>query len=67
VALAWLLEDREPRCRCGVPVDEATDPKYETDWTAEVRVCHACAARERAERPFHDAGVYHVVTAVRRD
>jgi hypothetical protein len=51
--LEWLAEDRA-KCSCGFPLDETTKPGRDDDFDAEPVVCHACAARDRAQRAWRD-------------
>lgn len=51
-ALDWQREDAM-KCRgCGNPTDESMAVGRDDSYDAELLVCHACAAGDRAERMF---------------
>ena len=52
LALAWQAERNNECGGCGHPRDESFDPNVR--WDAEPLVCHACAAKVKAEKPIRD-------------
>lgn len=69
IALVWKQE-QDTRCTgCGHPVGESMAAENRNAYEVEAYVCHACLARQMAERDAVDsgtetAGVYYA--AVRR-
>lgn len=57
---AWalaLLEVEADKCPdCGTPWGEATDPKREFAYDAEVIRCHACTASSMRVKAYQDSG-----------
>lgn len=51
-ALNWQAEQAAKCSGCGLPADETMDPANADAYDARLVACHACAARERAERAF---------------
>jgi hypothetical protein len=49
-ALAWMIEQADNCSGCGRPWSETTDPEALEDYDAHIRVCHACAERDRHRR-----------------
>jgi hypothetical protein len=61
--LAWLEVEAETCSGCGHPKAETFDPDSEGAFDASVLVCHACAARRKAEKRVDDLdGAYSVAT-----
>lgn len=53
-ALLWQHEEALKCSGCGLPVDETTKPGRDMEYDAEPVACHACAAKDRAARAFHE-------------
>lgn len=51
-ALEWQTEDDMKCGGCGRPTDESMAPGRDDAYDAEILVCHACAAADRAEQAF---------------
>lgn len=54
-ALDWQLEQSLLCGGCGRPTDETMAVGRDDAYDAEVVVCHACAAGDKAERQYRDA------------
>lgn len=51
-ALEWQTEQALKCSGCGRPTDETMSPERAEAYSAEVLVCHACAAGDKAEKAF---------------
>ena len=49
-ALAWMVEQADACSGCGRQWSETGDPEAFEDYDAHVKVCHACAQRDRKTR-----------------
>lgn len=54
-ALEWQEEQALLCSGCGRPTDETMAVGRDDDYNAEILVCHACAAGDRAERIYRTA------------